>query len=110
VIAAQQARAFLAMLLCGAACAFVHDAARFAGWLLGGRSAFSALMDLLLGAVLAAGMTGTGLALGMSPMRLYLFAGVALGTLGWYATGGRGARSIGRRLRAAFRIGQKSDK
>jgi len=39
-----------------------------------------------------------------------LGAGVGLGAALWYATGGRGARSIGRRLRAAFRIGQKNDK
>lgn len=109
MIAAQQARAFLAMLLCGAACALAHDAARLTGWLLGGRTAFSAMMDLALGAVLAAGMTVTGLMLGMSPMRLYLFAGVGLGAALWYASGGMAARRVGAYLCGKFRKRQKSD-
>lgn len=94
MIAARQAQAFLAMLLCGAGCALAHDAARLAGWLLGGRKGFSALMDLLLGPLLAVGMTLAGLSLGLDPMRLYLFAGVGLGVVGWYATGGLAARQF----------------
>lgn len=95
MIAAQQARAFLIMMLCGAVCALLHDAARLAGWLLGGRKMFFALMDLLLGACLAVGMTCAGLYLGMDPMRLYLFAGMGLGAAFWYATGGAAGRRIG---------------
>lgn len=94
MIAARQAQAFLTMLLCGAGCALAHDAVRLAGWLLGGRKGFSALMDLLLGALLAVGMTLAGLSLGLDPMRLYLFAGVGLGVVGWYATGGLAARKF----------------
>lgn len=94
MIAARQAQAFLAMLLCGAGCALAHDAARLAGWLLGGRKGFSTLMDLLLGPLLAVGMTLAGLSLGLDPMRLYLFAGVGVGVVGWYATGGLAARQF----------------
>ena len=94
MIAARQAQAFLVMLLCGAVCALAHDAVRLAGWLLGGRKGFSALMDLMLGPLLAVGMTLAGLSLGLDPMRLYLFAGVCLGVLGWYATGGLAARKF----------------
>jgi len=103
MIAAQQAQAFLAMLMCGTACALAHDAARLAGWLLGGRGVFSAMMDLALGALLAAGMTVTGLILGMNPMRLYLFAGVGLGAALWYATGGMASRRVGAYLHGKFR-------
>ena len=110
MIAQQQAQAFLAMLLCGAACALAHDAVRFVGWLLGGRQAFSALMDLLLGVLLAAGMTITGLCHGMSPVRLYLVAGVGFGAALWYATGGMAARRVGAFLGMRFRKEQKSGK
>lgn len=92
MIAAEQARAFLVMTLCGIVCALVHDALRLAGWILGGRAGCTAMMDLFLGAVLAAGMTAAGLYLGMSPMRLYLFGGVGLGAALYYATLGRIAR------------------
>ena len=94
-MAAEQARAFLTMALCGFACALAHDALRLAGWLLGGRRTFAALMDIFLGVLFAAGMTLAGLYLGVSPMRLYLFAGVALGAAVWYAAFGMTARRIG---------------
>ena len=97
------------MLLCGAGCALAHDAVRLAGWLLGGRKGFSALMDLLLGALLAAGMTLAGLSLGLSPMRLYMFAGVCLGVLVWYATGGMAARRFCAFLLRRLRKTQKND-
>lgn len=95
MIAAQQAREFLTMVVCGAVCACAHDTARAIGWLLGGRGGFSALMDLMLGVVFAAGMTGAGLYLGVNPMRLYLFSGVGLGAAFWYGTGGKAGRRIG---------------
>lgn len=109
MIAARQAQAFLTMLLCGAGCALAHDAVCLAGWLLGGRKGFSALMDLLLGALLAAGMTLAGLSLGLSPMRLYMFAGVCLGVLVWYATGGMAARRFCTFLLRRLRKTQKND-
>ena len=95
MIAAQQAREFLTMVVCGTVCACVHDAARMLGWFLGGRKIFSSLMDLLLGVVFAAGMTCAGLYLGVSPMRLYLFAGMGLGAALWYGTGGVTGRRLG---------------
>jgi hypothetical protein len=110
MIAAQQARAFLVMGLCGAACALAHDGVRFVGWLLGGRGSFAALMDLFLGVVLAAGMTNAGLYLRMSPMRLYLFAGVGMGVAFWYATGGRAARRTGIWIKRKFTAQQNRDK
>ena len=109
-MAAEQARAFLVMVLYGAACSFVHDALRFAGWLLGGREGFTALMDLFLGVVLAAGMTKAGLYLGISPMRLYLFAGMGLGAALWYATGGMAARRTGVWLKGKFTPEHRHDK
>ena len=108
MIAARQAQAFLTMLLCGAGCALAHDAVRLAGWLLGGRKGFSALMDLLLGVLLAVGMTLAGLSLGLSPMRLYMFAGVCLGALVWYATGGMAARRFCAFLLRRLRKKQKN--
>ena len=99
MIAAQQAREFLTMVVCGAMCACMHDTARMLGWMLGGRKIFSSVMDLLLGVVFAAGMTGAGLYLGVSPMRLYLFAGMGLGAALWYGTGGAAGRRLGAVLR-----------
>ena len=102
MIAAQQAQAFLVMGLCGFACASAHDALRLAGWLLGGRDVFAAMMDLFLGVLLAAGMTLAGLHLGISPMRLYLFAGAGAGAAFWYATGGLAARRAGAWMKRKF--------
>ena len=107
MIAAEQAKAFAVMALCGAACALTHDAARLTGWILGGRAVFTSLMDLALGAWLAVGMTAAGLHLGVSPMRLYLFAGVALGVLFWYGACGIPVRSLGRRLQSRWADRQK---
>ena len=109
MIAAQQARAFLMMVCCGAVCACMHDAARLLGWLLGGRQVFIALMDLLWGVVLAVGMTCAGLNLGINPLRLYLFAGVGIGAAFWYMTGGLLGRKAGQHLCNWRTIGQKSD-
>lgn len=110
MIAAEQAKAFAVMALCGAACALTHDAARLTGWIFGGRAAFTALMDLVLGVWLAVGMTAAGLHLGVSPMRLYLFAGVALGALFWYGACGLPVRSLGRRLQSRWADRQKIGK
>lgn len=76
--ALEQARVFLAMALCGAACAGVYDAARVLLFAAGGRAA-AAAADLLFGPLIACGMTVTALILLVDPLRAYEAAGVALG-------------------------------
>ena len=46
----------------------------------------------------------------MSPMWLYLFAGIGFGAALWYATGGMAARRVGAFLEMRFRKEQKSGK
>ena len=103
--AAEQARVFLAMALCGALCACVYDALRLALRAAGGGLALAGVADLLLGAICAAGMTATGLVMMCDPFRWFEFAGMALG-MGLYAL------TIGTFVRHTYkivkRIGKKS--
>lgn len=75
----EQARVFLAMMLCGAVLGAAYDAgmllrrAAHAGRILTGA------LDLSFGALCAAGMTATALAMRVNPFRWYEFAGVAAG-------------------------------
>lgn len=72
---AEQARAFAAMLLCGACTGAAHDAlAVFRKNRFGAAGA-----DLLLGLFLAAAVIGAGMLLGCDPFRLYTLLGVCLG-------------------------------
>ena len=72
---ADQARAFAAMMLCGACAGAAYD---FLALLR--RNAFcAAAADLLLGLFLAAAVIGTGLQLGCDPFRLYTLLGICLG-------------------------------
>lgn len=72
---ADQARVFLAMMLCGACTGMMHDLLSVIrrGWLL------TAIADILLALFCAAGVIGAGLLLGCDPFRLFSFSGVCLG-------------------------------
>lgn len=73
--AGDQARIFLAMLLCGACVGALHDLLA----LFRRSVVLAAAADILLGILLAAGMIAMGIRLGCDPFRLYAFAGVFLG-------------------------------
>ena len=88
-MAGEQARAFLMMALCGAACAGVYDLALLLVRLARGGPLWAGVMDIAFGVLLAAGMTLTALRLRMDPFRLYAFIGAGLGALIWLATVGR---------------------
>lgn len=83
--ALEQTRVFLAMALCGAACAAVYDAARALLARAGGRLLAQAA-DLFFGPLVAAGMTATALRMLADPLRAYEFAGVTLGAALYAAT------------------------
>lgn len=70
-----QARVFLAMMLCGAGLGAAYD---LLSLLRQGRM-LTVLADLLLGLLCAAGVVGAALLLRCDPFRLYMFAGVMLG-------------------------------
>lgn len=70
-----QAHAFLAMVLCGACIAMIHD---MLGLLRRGKI-LTALADIFLGFLAAAGIAAAGLRLRCDPFRLYVFGGAALG-------------------------------
>lgn len=99
--AGEQARAALYMMALGAMLGAVYDAltlfcrAAKAGRILMG------MLDLLLGAAAAAGMTAAALYLRISPYRLYAFAGVTVGIAAYFATIGAIVRYLyhkGRRM------------
>ena len=107
MIAAEQARAFLVMALCGAVCGAAYDGMMLIRHALGVGAWLGGTLDLLFGAAAAVGMTMAGLFLRMDPFRLYAFAGVALGALLWFATGG----ALGRRTAGVLgKIVQKRTK
>lgn len=93
---AEQARAFLAMALCGVLCGAAHDALAALRCMTGVGRRMTAAADVLLGVFCAAAMTATALFLQTEPFRLYAFAGVALGAGAYAATVGAGIRRIGR--------------
>ena len=72
---ADQARAFAAMMLCGACAGMADDLLsllRKGAWL-------AAAADMLLGVVCAAGIIGAGLLLGCDPFRAYALLGICAG-------------------------------
>lgn len=77
--AAEQARVFLAMTLCGGLCAAAHDALRLVVRALGGGRALLGATDLFFGPLCAAGMTLTALIAMTDPFRWFEFAGVLFG-------------------------------
>ena len=92
--AAEQARVFLAMALCGALCAAAYDALRCLAKAAGGGAVLCGAADLLFGILCAAGMTATALAMRTDPFRWFEFAGVALGCALYALTIGTFVRSI----------------
>lgn len=78
-MAAEQARVFLAMALCGAAVAFLYDVTLALRRALGLGGVLSGALDIAMGAAAAAAMTITALCLGVDPLRLFAFAGMAAG-------------------------------
>lgn len=89
---ADQARAFAAMMLCGAGCGAVYDLLSVLR-----RNAFcTAAADLLLGLFLAAAVIGAGLVLGCDPFRLYMLLGVCLGYAVYMLTLGTIVRILAR--------------
>lgn len=72
---AEQARAFAAMMLCGAGVGAVHDLLAVCRK----NTAWTAAADLALGLIAAMGVIATGLALRCDPFRLYTILGVAAG-------------------------------
>lgn len=94
--AAEQARVFLAMLMCGAVCGAAYDVLMLLRRAFGSGRIFTGLADVAFGVVAAAGMTATALALRVDPFRLYEFVGIALGFVFYYV-------SIGMIVRAVYR-------
>lgn len=86
MLAAEQARAFLAMALCGFFCAAAHDAVQILARLAGGGRGMEGMLDLALGAALALAVTAAGLNLRIDPARGYVFLGAALGLAVWHMT------------------------
>ena len=77
-----QARVFLAMMLCGACTAMAHDLLS----ILRRGPLLTAIMDVLLGIFCAAGMIGAGLLLCCDPFRLFSFTAVCLGWIVYAAS------------------------
>ena len=94
-----QAHAVLAMALLGAGLGAVHDAMALLRRGLSLRRLGTALLDLCLGVVCAAGITSAALLLRIDPFRWYLFAGVASGWAIYYATIGTSVRIFCRFLK-----------
>lgn len=86
--AGEQARAALYMMALGVALGAGYDVlALFRRAVKAGRI-LTGMLDLLLGAAAAVGMTGVALYLRMDPYRLYAFAGVATGMTVYFVTVG----------------------
>ena len=92
--AAEQARVFLAMALCGALCACLYDALRFIAEAIGGGRILCGAVDLLFGVMCAAGMTATALTMLTDPFRWFEFAGILLGIAMYGLSIGTFVRSI----------------
>jgi len=92
---AEQARAFAAMLCCGACLGVLYD-------LLGPLrriKGMCAMMDMLFGLFCAAGMILTALHLQCDPFRLYAFIGMACGMALYGVTAGAGIRKLSAMVR-----------
>ena len=96
--AGEQARFFLAMALCGASCSAACDALALGRCLLRGGRLATAVCDAAGGVAMAAAMTAVGLRFGLSPFRLYAFAGAGLGFALWQGTAGLLLRRAGARM------------
>lgn len=76
---AEQARVFLAMMVCGVGLAAAYDAGLLLRRALALGAVATGFLDLLYGALCAVGMTLAALAMRVDPFRLYTFAGIAAG-------------------------------
>lgn len=81
---AEQARAFAAMVLCGAATGLLHDLLA----LLRRNPYFTAAADLLLGIGCALEVIAAGLLLSCDPFRMYTILGVGTGWAVYHASVG----------------------
>lgn len=97
---AEQARIFLAMALCGAAVACVYDGSLVLRRALELGHVLSGALDLAMGALSAAAMALTALRLRIDPLRLYAFAGVAVGFALYRASVGALVRHADARIRS----------
>lgn len=97
--AAEQGRVFLAMALCGALCAGVYDALRLTMEAIGGGKLLCGAVDLLFGALCAAGMTATALLMMTDPFRWFEFAGILLGVAVYGLSIGTFVRYVYKRLK-----------
>ena len=99
--AAEQARVFLAMALCGALCAAAQDTLRLMAKAAGGGAILCGAADLLFGPLCAAGMTAVALLMQTNPFRWFEFAGLALG-VSLYAL------TIGTFVRSTYKLFRKN--
>ena len=102
---AEQARVFLAMALCGAACGALYDALAALRFVLHAGPVLTGLLDLIYGPVCALGMIAVGLALQAEAFRLFAFAAVALGMTLYACTIGTSVRIV---CRCVQRVVEKS--
>lgn len=103
--AADQARVFLGMALCGALLGAVYDALAPLR-----RGIFTAAADALFGVLCALGMIAVGLRMEADPFRLYAFAGVAAGGALYAVTIGTIVRKMSGRVRIWRKKRRKMDK
>ena len=103
--AAEQARVFLAMALCGALCASLYDALRLCAGAAGGRILCGAV-DLLFGPLCAAGMALAALALETDPFRLFAFGALFVGIALYALTMGTFVRFV---YKTIGKFGKKSE-
>ena len=91
----EQARAFTAMLCCGACLGVLYDLLAPLRRIRGMCTA----MDVFFGVCCAAGMILTALRLRCDPFRLYMFAGILCGMILYGMTVGAGIRRISAMVR-----------
>ena len=96
------------MMLCGAMCAGVYDIALLLRRIARGGAMCTGVIDLFFGMLLAAGMSAAALELRRDPFRMYMFLGIGLGVLLWFATVGLLLRKLCALGEALFKNHQKS--
>lgn len=103
--AAEQARVFLAMALCGALCGAIYDALRVFAGAIGGGKLLCGAVDLLFGVLCATGMALTALVMETDPFRWFELGGLLLGIALYALTIGTFVRFIYKRI---GKFGKKS--
>ena len=102
---ADQARVFLAMVLCGVLLGAVYDALAPLR-----RGAFTVAADGLFGVLCALGMIAVGLRMEAEPLRLYAFAGAVAGGALYAVTIGTIVRKVSECVRIWRKKWRKMDK